>query len=217
MNPFAKIEDACAQLVERTFARIFPNAVAPEQIARKLVATMQSENADTYLVRLNPSDVAALGERRGKLEAEWGDLLTRTASSVELSLKREARVVVHADDSVVSGTVAIDAILDDEEVASTRGYGLRVLRGLPLHAMWSIGEGLSLGRGQENDVDLVDARVSRRHARLVRSADGVIIEDLGSTNGTLVNGVKISGPTRITPGDVVSVGDTELRVEIADG
>ncbi len=216
MNPFARIEDACAQVVERTFARIFPNDVAPEQIARKLVATMQSEPADTYLIRLHPRDVAALGERRSELEREWSELLARTAETIELKLARAARVVLHADESVVAGTVAIDAILDDEEVASTRGYGLRVLRGLPLGAIWPIADSLTIGRGAENRVDLVDPRVSRRHARLTRVADGLLLEDLGSTNGTSVNGARIEAPLRVGAGDVIAVGDTELRVEIAD-
>lgn len=216
MNPFAKIEDACAQFVERTFARIFPNDVAPEQITRKLVATMQSEPADTYLVRLHPRDVAALGSRRGELEKEWSALLMRTASTVELSLERQVRVIVHADDAVVAGTVAIDAIVDDEEAASARGYGLRVLRGLPLHAIWTVGEALTIGRGEENQVDLVDPRVSRRHARIERTPEGVVVSDLGSTNGTLVNGVRIDVPTRVVPGDVIALGETQLRVEIND-
>lgn len=216
MNPFAKIEDACAQLVERTFARIFPNAVAPEQIARKLVTTMQSEPADTYLVRLHPHDVASLGERRADLEREWSELLARTAETVELSLERSARVIVHADAAVVAGTVAIDAIVDDEQAASARGYGLRVLRGLPLHAIWPIGDGLVIGRGAENQVDLVDPRVSRRHARVERTSDGVVVEDLGSTNGTYVNGARIASPIRVVAGDVIAVGDTELRLEIKD-
>lgn len=216
MNPFARIEDACAQLVERTFARIFPNDVAPEQIARKLVATMQSEPADTYLIRLHPRDIAALGERRPELEREWSELLARTAETIETKLTRPARVVLHADETAVAGTVAIDAIHDDEEVASTRGYGLRVLRGLPLGAMWPIQDVLTIGRGAENHVDLVDPRVSRRHARLSRTGDGVLVEDLGSTNGTFVNGSRLVGQARVTPGDVIAVGDTELRIEIAD-
>jgi pSer/pThr/pTyr-binding forkhead associated (FHA) protein len=43
--------------------------------------------------------------------------------------------------------------------------------------------------------------------------DGVWVQDLGSTNGTLVNGVRIDGPRRLEPGDVVRVGETDLRFE----
>lgn len=216
-NPFAAIEDACAQFVERTFARIFPSDVAPAQIARKLVATMQSASADTYLVRLHPRDLAGLGADRASFEREWSQLLERTAAALSLALQRPARVIVHADEAVVAGTVAIDAVQDDEDAASARGYVLRVRRGVPLGATWPVEGTLGIGRGSENRVDLVDPRVSRRHARILRTESGVVIEDLGSTNGTRVNGMRIAEATRIVPGDVVGLGDTELSVEIGDG
>ena len=217
MNPFAAIEDACAQFVERTFARISPSDVAPAQIARKPVATMESAPAQTYLVRLHPRDLASLHTERPELEREWSALLERTASALDLSIERSARVVVHADESVVAGTVAIDPVQGDEKEASARGYAIRVKRGVPLGAAWPIEGAINIGRGSEDGIDLVDPRVSRRHARLTRTDEGVIVEDTGSTNGTQVNGVRIAGPTRLVPGDVVVLGDTELRVEIGDG
>jgi len=217
MNPFARIEDACAHFVERTFARIFPSDVAPAQIARKLVATMQSAPADTYLIRLHPRDLAGLGADRATLERDWSALLAQTATALNLKLSRTARVIVHADESAVAGTVAIDSVVDDEEAASARGYALRVQRGVPLGAAWQIDENLGIGRGAENHIDLVDPRVSRRHARVVRTEDGILVEDLGSTNGTRLNGTQIVQPARLSPGDVISLGDTELRVEIGDG
>lgn len=216
-NPFAVIEDACARFVERTFARIFPSDVASAQIARKLVATMQSAPADTYLVRLHPRDLAGLGSDRPSLEREWSLLLERTAAALTLQLDRPARVIVHADETVVAGTVAIDAVADDEEAASARGYVLRVQRGVPLGATWPLEGALGIGRGSENHIDLVDPRVSRRHARVARTDNGVVIQDLGSTNGTRVNGKALLEPARLVPGDVIGVGDTELRVEIGDG
>ena len=218
MNPFAAIEDACATFVERTFARIFPNDVAPAQIARKLVATMESSPADTLLVRLHPRDVAGLGEDRAYLEGEWSALLARTAATLGHATGRSVRVVVHADDGVVAGTVAIDPIIDDDEAAaSARGYVVRVERGLPLEARYSIAQTVTVGRGPENTVDLVDPRASRKHARLTRTDDGILLEDAGSTNGTFVNGGRIAGPVRVAAGDLIVVGDTALRVEVGDG
>jgi hypothetical protein len=216
VNPFAIIEDACAQLVERTFARIFPSDVAPAQIARKLVATMQSIPAETYLVRLHPRDLSGIGDR-AELERDWSDLLERTSSALNLVLKHSARVIVHADEALVAGTVVIDAVQGDEEEASARGYAVRVKRGVPLGAAWPVEGNVAIGRGSENLVDLVDPRVSRRHARLLRTDDGVVVEDLNSTNGTRVNGMRITEKTRLVPGDIVGVGETELRIEIGDG
>jgi pSer/pThr/pTyr-binding forkhead associated (FHA) protein len=75
---------------------------------------------------------------------------------------------------------------------------------------------LTLGR---EDTDLIiedDTEVSRNHA-VVRAVDGAIeIEDLGSTNGTFVNELKISGPTRLSNGDILRIGQTRLDVAIED-
>lgn len=57
-----------------------------------------------------------------------------------------------------------------------------------------------------------DPSVSGRHARLWNTHDGVLIDDAGSTNGTVVNGVPLAGPRRLEHGDLVRLGQTELRV-----
>ena len=73
---------------------------------------------------------------------------------------------------------------------------------------------LLLGRGSTNDVNLArDEYASTSHARLEPRRDGVWLEDVGSTNGTYLNGIKLSRAKRLTPGDVVRVGETELRYE----
>jgi pSer/pThr/pTyr-binding forkhead associated (FHA) protein len=61
-----------------------------------------------------------------------------------------------------------------------------------------------------------DIEISRRHARIRRSApNGCVIEDLGSTNGTYVNGRRITGPEPLSVGDTVQVGDTTLVVQFS--
>jgi len=73
---------------------------------------------------------------------------------------------------------------------------------------------LTIGRGGQCDIALEgDEFASARHARIEPRRDGVWVEDLGSTNGTFVNGSQIEKPRRLTPGDVVRVGDTEIRFE----
>ena len=63
-----------------------------------------------------------------------------------------------------------------------------------------------IGRSREADVVLDNPAVSRRHARLVRDADGVVLTDLGSRNGTFRNGRRIVGPVRVDPGDEIRIG-----------
>lgn len=71
--------------------------------------------------------------------------------------------------------------------------------------------------GRENaDILLDDPEVSRRHASLRRTDGGVEVEDLGSTNGTLVDGARISSPIVLTHDARVRIGSTEIEVKLGD-
>ncbi len=73
---------------------------------------------------------------------------------------------------------------------------------------------LTVGRGAQNDVSIDgDEFASARHVRVEPRRDGVWVSDVGSTNGTYVNGVRIDRPRKLVQGDVVRVGETELRFE----
>jgi pSer/pThr/pTyr-binding forkhead associated (FHA) protein len=73
---------------------------------------------------------------------------------------------------------------------------------------------LLVGRGSRNDVDLTgDEYASSEHVRIEPRRDGVWLEDVGSTNGTYLNGIQLTSAKRLTPGDVVRIGETELRYE----
>ncbi len=64
-----------------------------------------------------------------------------------------------------------------------------------------------IGRDVTNEVVLGDAEVSRQHARLTRTPGGFVLEDLGSTNGTFVNGERLVAPRVLNPGDLVAFGE----------
>jgi hypothetical protein len=73
---------------------------------------------------------------------------------------------------------------------------------------------VTVGRGGQNDLVLDgDEFASARHARIESRGDGVWVQDLDSTNGTYVNGRRVAGAQRLDPGDVLRVGETDLRVE----
>jgi hypothetical protein len=73
---------------------------------------------------------------------------------------------------------------------------------------------LTLGRGGQNTVALDgDEFASAQHARFESKRDGLWVEDVGSTNGTFVNGARVSSPRKLQEGDVLRVGQTDLVVE----
>ncbi len=69
---------------------------------------------------------------------------------------------------------------------------------------------VSMGRDLANDIPVPDAEISRRHARFIVKPDGVYIEDLGSTNGTFLNGVRLSAPKRLSNGDLVTLAESTV-------
>lgn len=73
---------------------------------------------------------------------------------------------------------------------------------------------LTIGRSETNDITLDGLQISGRHARLLRSGPEIVVDDLGSTNGVFVNGVRISRQS-ITPNDKVQIGSFEVRVDTA--
>src|SRR6266581_353785 len=78
-------------------------------------------------------------------------------------------------------------------------------------------QNLSVGRGPENDIQLDGLLISKHHARLINTAQGVQIEDAGSTNGVYVNGGRVSGRHLVQNEDVVQIGPFVIRVDSASG
>lgn len=73
--------------------------------------------------------------------------------------------------------------------------------------------GLLLGRDRPAEVIVDDVFASARHARITPRGPYNFLEDLGSTNGTYLNGSRVEGSERLTPGDKITIGDTEFRYE----
>jgi hypothetical protein len=69
------------------------------------------------------------------------------------------------------------------------------------------GDQLIIGRDASNSITINDAEISRKHSRLSFQGGKYVLEDLGSTNGTFVNGQRLAGPVVLKPGDVVSLGE----------
>lgn len=92
-------------------------------------------------------------------------------------------------------------------------YTLRVIKGDAPGYEIEIGEPVEVGRDPGAGLPLTDdAQASARHARVTPASGGLLVEDLGSRNGTLVDGVPIESPTVVRPGQRIQLGDTFLEV-----
>jgi pSer/pThr/pTyr-binding forkhead associated (FHA) protein len=102
-------------------------------------------------------------------------------------------------------------------VASVRTGQLIVLKSPSVdegHALQLNAAPVTIGRSSQNDLGLDgDEFASARHARFEPRRDGVWLEDVGSTNGTYVNGVRLDAPRRLRAGDVIRIGETDFRFD----
>lgn len=72
---------------------------------------------------------------------------------------------------------------------------------------------LSIGRAAGCEITLDDTFISQLHARVTIGQSGVVVEDLGSTNGTYLNRKRVTAPVVVQPGDVIQVGSTVLELQ----
>jgi hypothetical protein len=197
VNPIARFELLCAHVVEGTFARIFPSALEPVHVGRKLIAAQAAMPTDTYLVRVHPVDHARFAADRTFLEARWSAMLRENAPG------EQPRAILHEDPAVVAGSVTIEALVDD------RAPGLAIVR--PDGTREALRDGLTIGRSHDNDIVIRDGRASRHHARIVADGSGFAIEDCDSSNGTFVNGARVKRG-RLAPGTSIVAGETVLEI-----
>jgi pSer/pThr/pTyr-binding forkhead associated (FHA) protein len=92
---------------------------------------------------------------------------------------------------------------------------LEIVEGLDAGRRVELTGPVEIGRGPDAGLQLSDPQASRSHARVVPDQTGAVVTDLGSSNGTFVNGHQLFGPARLEPGDHLLVGSTVLELRTA--
>jgi pSer/pThr/pTyr-binding forkhead associated (FHA) protein len=92
---------------------------------------------------------------------------------------------------------------------------LEIVEGAGAGRMVTLAGPVTVGRAGDADLVLADELISRHHAQITPSGSGAVVEDLGSRNGTFVNGEAVHGPTHLTPGDQLQLGVTLIELRSA--
>jgi pSer/pThr/pTyr-binding forkhead associated (FHA) protein len=117
-------------------------------------------------------------------------------------------VVARPGSWILAGATTLDV-----DLVASPGYVLAFVDGATVGRMLTIARTLVVGRADDADVVIAgDEEVGDRHARLTPSAEGVLVEDLGSGAGTVVGGSRITRPTLARVGDRVEVGSTAMEI-----
>jgi hypothetical protein len=228
MNILERIEEGLEGLFEGIFHR-GKGKLEPRALARGLYRTMQRAGRrgvesiyvpNFYQVRIAESEYSELEPLIGALCKECETMLAGRAQERGLSSVGPFQVEIMGDPQLERGKwqVATAAFRKELEVEadddtkryrreSFSGYQLRVLEGPDQDklALWS-GESLYLGRAVRG-LSLSDTNVSREHAKIEQLDDSFYLYDLGSTNGTFLNGKRIEREL-LNPGDEIGIGET---------
>lgn len=211
-----KFERRLERFVEGAFARIFRSGLQPVEIGRRLTREMDLRRTmapkgvltpNEFKVVLSVADKTKFHPIEAELAKELVEVAREHASQEGYSFLGPLSVVIEADKTLRPGTLLVASELVPEQGTATLALpdGRRVV----LEA-----DALTLGRLPECELALADSGVSRRHAQVRRgSGGGWVVADLGSTNGTKLNGRRISGEHVLKDGDEITVGTTTLRFE----
>ena len=226
MGVLQRFERRLEGLVEGAFAKVFGGVVQPVEVA----AALQREAADkkqivghgrvlvpnAYVVELGPQDLERFAEWDTQLRAELASMLQEHAVNQGWSFVGDVKVAFEQVESLDTGVFRVRSTVVAEPVAApaSRAAGRPRLvqpatggsaeRVLPLSRAVTI-----VGRGAEADLRLPDTGVSRAHAEVRVDGDRVRVVDLASTNGTLVNGRRVT-EAELSDGDRLDIGATAL-------
>lgn len=222
MGIFDRFENAVEKGVNNAFSRVFKSGLKPVDINTAIRRAMDDNvrelSADRsvapnhFVVRISPADLTGLGEELTVLADELQQEATQYAEDQSYALLGPVTVEFEASENEVSGQL-------DVEASTRRGAAApaTAVSASPQHPIievdgekWLLTEPVTvIGRGSEADITVPDSGVSRRHLELRVTPTGVIATDLGSTNGTFVEGHRIDAAT-LVDGNQIVIGRTRI-------
>ncbi len=233
------VERSFENIFDGLFSRAFKSGVKPLQLGRKLLEVVDREREvdaqgrrvvpNSYLIHLSPTDREGFADLEPTLLQELTAALREYIGQEGYHVDGKARVALHTNPDLRRGKFDIESrnIVADTPAEPTPAPDLKVVPNppsafdhppavltLPGGQRIELHEGhYVLGRHLQNDIVLNDTNVSRTHAEFVSAAGEVTVKDLGSTNGTKVNGVLITNEQLLQHGDVINFGTVQVRFE----
>lgn len=214
-----QVERRLERLVEGVFSKAFRGGLQPVELGRRLTREMEAGRTVSVRGTVAPNHaVITISEIDAERFEAFADALVH---ELEEAMREHARDRGYR----FIGPVKVELYQDPDfrkseytlVVAVRQGPG-----GLPAAALVhgdgtrvAIGEApVHVGRAPDSDLALTDSTVSRRHAEIVRDSDAWVIRDVGSSNGTKVNGVGVVEHV-LKDGDEIRLGSVTLRFEMS--
>lgn len=213
------IERRLERMVEGVFSRRARNSIRPIELGRRMLREMDDQRSvdvqgrrivpNHFEIHLSPDDHAGFADIEEALRTELVEAAREYAREEGYHFMGPVAVELRVDNSLKAGRFGIGSQLRQAPGGTLAGALV-----LPSGERVPLGPTpVVIGRMSDCDVTIADTNVSRRHAQVRPSGSGFAISDLGSTNGTIVNGERLVTEKRLADGDIVSVGSTHLRFD----
>ena len=212
-------EHSLERMVEGVFSRGSRSSIRPVELGRRVLRDMDDHRSvdvkgrrivpNVFSIRLSARDHAAFADIDEALNTELRETAREYARSEGYHFMGPVVVEMVVDNDLKPGRFTTTSRMKQ----SGGGVGVGSLV-LPSGERITLGqEVVTIGRLPSSTIPVNDANVSRAHAEVRATGSVFVLVDLGSTNGTKVNGTRIQGERALSDGDIVSAGNTHLRFE----
>lgn len=211
------VERGLERAVNGAFARTFRSGVQPVEIAAGLKRELDIQSiivdrdrvltANQFTVRVSVADLERLEQYGGTLSSELESVVTRYANEQGYQLLGPALITLTADSKLTRGVLQIDAAKPNNRVTWQAVLEINGTR-YPVRTGTTV-----IGRGSDADIRLDDNGASRRHLEVLWDGKKGIARDLGSTNGSKVNGQRFR-ELKLEPETTITIGQTAIRFRL---
>ena len=213
MGLLDSFEKGLERAVNSAFAKTFRSGIQPVEIASALRSELDKKSAvvsrdrilapNSFTVRLSPADDERMRTLGGTLNEELDTLVHKHAKSQGYSFAGPVSITIERDDQLSTGTLRVDSVTAEGRVA-WRGVVDVEGKRHPLVKSRTV-----IGRGSDADITISDAGTSRKHVEILWDGERAMVRDMQSTNGTLLNGHKVS-EAALPPESTVTIGRTDI-------
>ena len=213
------IERRLERMVDGVFTRRSQGSIRPIELGRRLVREMDDHRSvdvkgrrivpNDFTIMLSPADREGFSDIEITLTTELAEAAKEYAREEGYHFMGPVAVRLSADAKTKNGRFNVTSLLKQGAGGSAMASIV-----LPSGQRISLNQGtVSVGRLPECTISINDSNISRKHAEMRQTAGEYLVVDLNSTNGTLVNGIRITGQQRLNEGDIISFGSTHVRFE----
>jgi hypothetical protein len=210
-------------LVEGLFAKTFRSGLQPVELAKRVLKEMDAGRTvgvseiwapNAFAFKLSPADAERFEQAEAALVTELEEVVRENAAERGWGLMGPPEITFETDPRIKRGEFRCHASLvegeDKVEPVPASAASLVIHEDGDTRSMVLVAEVVTIGRLPECEVVIADRGASRRHAQIRHKDDGFTLTDLGSTNGTRLNGQMVQSRA-LADGDRITIGSTQLE------